>query len=224
MKSRFTPIFILFSLLLAACGSVATPEWAAEVQGTQVALAETDAYETSIAPTATPTEPPTATPIPPTETPVPPTATTEPPTNTPEPPTATFTPTPIVQTADTGAGSGDATAEIEAALAAGDVAHGDELFHTMRPEVGFACATCHNVDNPNRLIGPSLMNIAEIAAARIEGQGPVEYIHDSIVHPNDFIVPPDEGGAYPESLMPQTYGDLWTEQELNDIIAYLLTL
>ncbi|MBZ0292718.1 MAG: cytochrome c [Anaerolineae bacterium] len=222
MKSRFTPILFILTLLLAACGSVATPEWAAEVQGTQVALAETAAYETSIAPTATPTDTPTVTPLPPTETPIPPTATTEPPTNTPEPPTATFTPSPIPQ--DTSAGGGDDQAAIDAALAAGDPAHGDELFHTLRSEVGFACATCHNVDNPNRLIGPSLMNIKEHAGSRVEGEGPVEYIHNSILHPNDFIVPPDEGGPYPENLMPQVYGDLWTEQELNDIIAYLLTL
>ncbi len=220
---RNTILLGIAAVLLAACGTVATPEWAAEVQETQVALAVTLDYETSIAPTATATSLPTETSIPLTATDVPPTATAEPPTNTPEPATATFTPSPIA--ADSSAsGGGDADAEIAAALAAGDPANGDVLFHLLRTEVGFACSTCHNIDNPNRLIGPSLMGISERAGTRVEGEGPVEYLHISIVNPNAFIVPPDEGGAYPENLMPQVYEDLWTEQELNDIIAYLLTL
>ena len=210
------------AVLLTACGTVATPEWAAEVQETQVALAETSAFETSIAPTATPTDEPTATTIPSTATDVPPTATTEPATNTPEPVTATFTPSPIAAEAEeVPAADGD---EIAAALAAGDPANGDTLFHTLRTEVGFACSTCHNIDNPNRLIGPSLQNISEIAQTRVEGQGVVEYLHTSIIHPNDYIVPPDDGGAYPENLMPQVYEELFSEQEIADIIAYLLTL
>jgi hypothetical protein len=209
------------ALLMAACGTAATPEWAAGAQGTQVALAETAAYETSIAPTPTPTDPPTATPVPPTATPIPPSPTPPPPTSTPEPPTATFTATPITVPA---AGDDDFEAEIAAALAAGDPAHGDELFHTLRTEVGFACSTCHNVDNPNRLIGPSLQNIRETARTRVPGQGPVDYIYESIVEPNAFMVPPDESGPYPENLMPMIYGELFSEQELADIIAYLLTL
>ena len=204
-------LLVVSAVALTACGTVATPEWAAEVQGTQVALAETSAYETSIAPTATLTNTPEPTATP---TDIPPTATDVPPTNTPEPPTATFTPSPIPAAANAGG-----NIEVD-----GDPVKGDELFHTLRAEVGFACSTCHNVDNPNRLIGPSLQGISQIAGTRVEGLSVVEYLHTSIVHPNEFIVPPDAGGPYPENLMPMTYGDLWTEQELNDIIAYLLTL
>jgi mono/diheme cytochrome c family protein len=197
------------TLLLAACGTAATPEWAADVQETQVALAATADYETSIAPTNTPTEEPTATPLPATATPIPPTATPIPPTNTPEPVVATFTPSPIAQ----------------ANTVDGDPTNGDKLFHELRAEVGFACGTCHNPLSTDRLIGPGLQGIGERAATRVEGQSAVEYIHNSILHPNDFIAPPDVNGVpYPENLMPQIYATVWTEEQINDIIAYLLTL
>lgn len=210
MKYFLRALPIVLACLLAACGSVATPEWAADVQETQVALAATSAYETSIAPTATATEPPTSTPIEPTATPIPPT---EVPTNTPELPTLTFTPTAIPTQAAAGA-SVD-----------GDPVNGDALFHEVRAEVGFACATCHNPASTQRLIGPGLQGIGERAATRVEGLTAVEYIHNSILHPNDHIAPSEDGGpAYPSNLMPQIYETVWTEQQLNDIIAYLLTL
>jgi mono/diheme cytochrome c family protein len=201
---------IILACLLAACGTAATPEWAVEVQETQVALAATAAYETSIAPTGTPTELPTATPVEPTATLIPPT---EAPTNTPEPPTATFTPTVI----PTQAPAGDSVD--------GNAANGDALFHELRAEVGFACSTCHNPASTQRLIGPGLQGISERAAARVDGQNAVEYLRSSILHPNDFIAPAEDGGPdYPANLMPLTYAQLWSEQQLNDIIAYLLTL
>lgn len=198
-------------LLLAACGAVATPEWAAEVQETQVALAATAEHLTAIAPTAPPTSTPSATPIPPTATLVPPTATPEPATNTPEAAAATSTPTPILQQA-------------AAETVSGDPVRGDQLFHEMKPQVGFACATCHNPLAVTRLIGPGLQGIGERAAARVEGESAVEYLHNSIVNPNAFISPPDATGPYPENLMPMTYAQVLSEQDINDIIAYLLTL
>lgn len=194
----------LAAALLAACGSVATPEWAAEVQETQVVLAITDEHLTAIAPTAThtPTGAPTATPVPPTATSIPPTASA-----TPDLPTATFTPTAIPVAANT---------------VSGDPVHGQELFNLLRPEAGFACGTCHYVDQETRLIGPGLLGIGERAATRVEGQSALEYLHTSIVNPNDYIVEADP--PYPAGLMPQIYEQLWTEEELNDIIAYLFTL
>jgi mono/diheme cytochrome c family protein len=201
---------VIAASLLAACGSIATPEWAAEVQETQVALAATSEHLTEIAPTATntPTEEATATPVPATATSVPPTAT-----NTVEAATATITPSPI-PTEITAAGSADTVS--------GDPVNGQELFNLLRTEVGFACATCHYVDQEARLIGPGLLGISERAATRVEGQSALEYLHTSIVNPNAYIVEADP--PYPPGLMPQIYEQLWTEEELNDIIAYLFTL
>lgn len=47
----------------------------------------------------------------------------------------------------------------------------------------------------------------------------VEYIRVSILEPNEFIV---EG--FPENLMPAIYNEFLSEEEVNDLVAYLLTL
>lgn len=101
----------------------------------------------------------------------------------------------------------------------GDAASGEELFNTLYTEVGFACATCHNADSEERLIGPGLLNVKVHGAGHVEGLSVVEYLRQSIVEPNAYIVP-----DYPENLMPQTYSELLTEDQINDILAYLLTL
>jgi mono/diheme cytochrome c family protein len=201
---RLSPLIIV--LLVTACGTVATPVWSEEAQGTQAALLVTSEYETSIAPTATNTPEPTVTNTPaPTNTSVPATATptTEPPTATPVPPTEA------------------PTEEVAAAADApeGDAANGKVLFETFRNEVSFACATCHHVDSEDRLIGPGLLNVSTRAETRVEGETAQEYIHQSIVEPSAFVVP-----DYPDGLMPQIYGEIFTEDEINDIVAYLFTL
>jgi mono/diheme cytochrome c family protein len=47
----------------------------------------------------------------------------------------------------------------------------------------------------------------------------LEYIYTSIIDPGAVVV---EG--YPDNLMPRTFEDIFTEEELADIIAYLVTL
>jgi mono/diheme cytochrome c family protein len=219
------PTLALVTLLSAACGTVATPEWAADAQETRAALAVTADYMTAMAPTATPTSEPTATPVPPTETPVPTaTPTEEPPTATPEP---TETPLPPTEEATAEvAASGDSSEDaIAAALEAGDPEAGQVVFNAPHETaVGvWMCGQCHSITPDElRLIGPGLWNVAERAETRVEGENAVEYIRNSILHPNDYIVPGEP--SYPEGLMPQNYADVLSEQELNDVIAYLLTL
>lgn len=203
---------LLAALFAAACGTVATPEWAAEAQATRAALAATDEHLTAIAPTLTPSPvPPTATPIPPTATPVPPTATPIPPTETPAP-TATTVPT-------------GEHAHAADPLASANAAQGQVLFNEPHETANgvWACSQCHSVTaDEMRLIGPGLYNIGVRAETRIAGQTAYDYLHNSIIHPNDFIAPGDP--PYPAGLMPQNFVDMLTEQEINDIIAYLMTL
>ena len=212
MSAKLTYCLILASLvLLAACGTVATPEPFGEP--TEVAQAEIEAEEEEEA------EPPTDTPVAATETntPLPPTATDVPPAETPEQTEE------ATEEAVTDEDEGEAEEE-EDALAAlvnllGDPERGNELFHQNQPAVGFACINCHNVDTEERLVGPGLLNVEERAATRFESMSVVEYIHTSIVAPNEYVV---EG--FPANLMPQTYEDIFSDQDLYDIIAYLLTL
>ncbi len=93
------------------------------------------------------------------------------------------------------------------------------LFTTFVAEANFACSTCHLVDSEAQLIGPGLLNVSVRAETRVPGQTADEYLHNSILHPSDFVVE-----NYPDMLMPQVYGTVFTEDEINDLIAYLYTL
>ena len=101
----------------------------------------------------------------------------------------------------------------------GDPAHGEELFTTMQPSVGFACATCHHTDTEEQLIGPGLLNISVKGSTFIEGMNAYDYIYQSITDPGAYVV-----SGFPDNLMPRTYSDLFSAQDIQDIIAYLYTL
>lgn len=195
--SRKSFLLLPLALIVAACGTIATPVFEEDLQETRVAQAATAAAETAAAPSATPTVTPSETPAPPTATPEPPTAT-----------AAVEEPEPTEPADEPG----------EAALT-GDPDNGRTLFQTFYPQANFACNTCHLADSEAQLIGPGLLNIGERAAARVEGQSAEEYIRNSILHPSDYVV---EG--YPDMLMPQVYGDIFTDDEIDDLIAYLFTL
>lgn len=129
-------------------------------------------------------------------------------------------------------------AHLELALSLGDPDNGRLLFTTLQAETGFACSTCHRVDSTETLIGPGLLNVADPShdpsqhqhggeMEMLTEEAPPErtmdeviaYLRTSILHPSDFVVP-----GFPDLLMPQIYGQIFNEQEINDITAYLLTL
>ena len=198
MRSKTIGVTLLsmIVLLVAACGSEATPVWQTPEDEEHAA----DVTEVAEEPTATATTvPPTAT-----HTPEPPTATPEPPTatHTPEPPTAT----PTSEPADEQAGGGDPE-------------NGRVIFNQVQAAAGYACVQCHLPDSTETLIGPGLLDIPERAAERVEGQSAREYIRNSILHPSDYVV---EG--FTDGLMPQNFESIFSEQQLDDLVAYLMTL
>ncbi len=80
----------------------------------------------------------------------------------------------------------------------------------------YACAACHR-DGADNGIAPAWEGLAERADDRRPPMPADAYLYESIVHPGAFVV---EG--FPNS-MPQNYVSRMTDQELGDIIAYLLT-
>jgi len=97
----------------------------------------------------------------------------------------------------------------------GDPEAGRELFITL------GCTVCHTISSiPEAigLLGPNQDRLATTAANRVEGLSAEEYIRQSILDPSAFIV---EGFF---DLMPSNFGDLLSEEELNDLVAFLLTL
>ena len=89
------------------------------------------------------------------------------------------------------------------------------------------CNTCHvtpglpNIDSG--MLGPDQSNLGTVAGSRREGYTAEEYIRESILSPNEFIVEECPLGQCLQ-VMPQNYGELLKEEELNAMVAYLLSL
>ena len=121
----------------------------------------------------------------------------------------------------------DDTDVVAAALDAGDIVNGQALFmQVWETSSGpWMCSSCHSVtEDQLRLVGPGLYGIYE-NDERVTESGTediVEYVVQSIVEPQAYIVPGDP--AYPDNLMPMNFGELMTEQQLADMTAYLLSL
>lgn len=83
------------------------------------------------------------------------------------------------------------------------------------------CNACHVLGDANAVgvIGPTMEGIGTIAAERVPGQSAEEYIHQSIVKPNEYVV---EG--YPANVMPQDYELRLSEQDLDALVKYLLEM
>lgn len=109
--------------------------------------------------------------------------------------------------------------ELPAPETVGDPANGEILFNTFQAEAGFMCATCHWTDTEDRLIGPGLLNVAHRAGNRVDGQDALDYLFESIADPDAYVV-----DDYPAGLMPDNWAEIYSEDEIYDLVAYLLTL
>ncbi len=139
---------------------------------------------------------------------------------------------------------GEEAAVLALAQSIGDPENGKILFNTVRTEVSFACATCHRVDSTETLIGPGLlgisghshnhsetpvngttdsmsgMNMGEATAAPEQTfEQKVDILRTSITNPSASVMT-----GFPDNLMPKVYGTIFSEQDINDLIAYLYTL
>jgi cytochrome c551/c552 len=102
--------------------------------------------------------------------------------------------------------------EISELMANADPAHGEQLAQVN------ACIGCHSVDPNVQLAGPTWHNIGDIAANRQPGTSPALYLLSSIEKPDDFVVP-----TFSDQVMPENFGDTLSDQDLADLLAYLLT-
>jgi cytochrome c551/c552 len=101
----------------------------------------------------------------------------------------------------------------------GDSAAGKELFHQTTIDSAPGCMTCHSTQPDKVIVGPSLAGIANRAGGRVPGQTAEEYLRNSILDPNLYIV-----DKFSSGLMYQNYEDVLTEKQINDLIAYLSTV
>jgi len=116
----------------------------------------------------------------------------------------------------------DSVEDYYAEFPEGDPANGEQLFLT------YGCTGCHGnlTDEGSAAVGPWLGNIAEVGPTRREGYTAEEYVYESILHPNEYIVPECPTGpcAGPPSAMPDNFPLRMGEnpQDLRDVMAYIL--
>jgi mono/diheme cytochrome c family protein len=80
-----------------------------------------------------------------------------------------------------------------------------------------SCASCHLANGTG--LGPVLNGIAATSGQRVQGLSAPEYLRQSIVEPNAYIV---EG--YSPGVMFQDYGNALSEEQIDALTTYLLTL
>jgi cytochrome c551/c552 len=105
------------------------------------------------------------------------------------------------------------------AAGAGNAAAGEELYNQALIGTQPGCMTCHSLEPGVTMVGPSLATIGADAATRQSGVSAEDYLRNSIVEPDTFLT---EG--YGAGIMPAALADELTEQQVNDLVAFLLTL
>lgn len=80
------------------------------------------------------------------------------------------------------------------------------------------CSPCHSTQNDTVLVGPSMVGLADRAGQLVEGLDAEAYIRQSILEPEIYL---NEGY---QNLMPPTYGQQLSAEELDALVAYLFTI
>lgn len=92
------------------------------------------------------------------------------------------------------------------------LARGEQIF------VSSGCGGCHTIEGVSYgEVGPNLTQIGEVAATRKADLSAEEYIRESILNTNAYIV-----DGYQENIMPQNYDQQLSQSDLDDLVTYLL--
>ncbi len=80
------------------------------------------------------------------------------------------------------------------------------------------CGACHSPNADTIIVGPALGGIATHGNDRVDGLDARAYVYNSILQPSDYLV---EGF---EDLMPKDLAKKLTGEELDSVVAYVLSL
>lgn len=107
------------------------------------------------------------------------------------------------------------------------VAQGQNLFNASPP----ACFACHSISPGVNLAGPTLAGIGTKAEAAIadpnykgKAKDAASYIREAIVEPSVHLVPGPMYSANGRSFMPDTFGKDLKQEQIDQLVAYLMTL
>lgn len=97
----------------------------------------------------------------------------------------------------------------------GDPARGKIVFYTVG-----ACASCHDATNGTTIVARPLNKIGTDAKTRNRELSAAGYLRSVLYNPDENVRPPTERLG----IMPRNYLTMLTAQQVNDLIAFLLTL
>jgi cytochrome c len=99
------------------------------------------------------------------------------------------------------------------ALPAGDATAGQLVFQGAG-----GCSACHALQAGVAGVGPSQSGLSQRAPTRKEGYSAEAYVYESIVNPNAYVV-----DGFSQNIMPPSFKQTLSAQQLADVIAFLLT-
>lgn len=96
---------------------------------------------------------------------------------------------------------------------------GRKLYYETSLGTNAGCRICHSLEPGQTLVGPSFAGLAERAQDRIPGMTAEEYVRQSILEPDAYVV-----DGFPAGQMVSNLDEVLSEQQINDLIAYLMTI
>ena len=80
------------------------------------------------------------------------------------------------------------------------------------------CSACHSTSPNVNIVGPSMSGIAERGGEIVAGMDARAYLEQSILDPGAYL---SEGF---NNMMPDTYGSSISEEDLDALITYIMTI
>jgi ferredoxin len=95
---------------------------------------------------------------------------------------------------------------------------GESLYFETTLSVNTGCRVCHSLDPGVVIIGPSFDGVATAATTRVPGLTADEYLRESIVDPDAFVV-----HGFDPGVMLQNFNETLTDEQVDNLVAFLLT-
>jgi mono/diheme cytochrome c family protein len=96
---------------------------------------------------------------------------------------------------------------------------GREIFEGSGMSSQAGCQICHSLEPGRQLVGPSLAGIGITARSRVPGLSADEYIRQSILDPDAYIVEGFRAGQ----MLP-IYEEQLSDEEIDALVQFLSTL
>jgi nitric oxide reductase subunit C len=96
---------------------------------------------------------------------------------------------------------------------------GKSLFEQATIGNTAGCKTCHSLEADAIIVGPSLAGISARAGSTVPGLSAEDYLRQSILEPDAYVVE-----NFPASVMPKVWSTELSEEQIDQLVAYLLTI